>query len=371
MKKWWNWILAVALICLLFIAIPISLSKNKEQMYRPMFDEYVEKFNKSYKNKTDEYETRFQHFMASMEEIERLNAESRGPDDHRARYGLTKLSDMSKAEYREIHLSDEKVTKHPSHYGKTWKDRRKNHTDDHKREPGDQITNNVYVIIGRQKRAALPMQVDWRTKGAVGPVRDQGMCGACWAFSTVGAMESMAAINTGKMTTLSVQEVIDCAGLGNNGCAGGDICVLLDWLAITDTAVETDSQYPLRLLDGACRLPANATGVRLSSFTCDDLVANEGRILQMLATHGPVAVAVNALTWQNYLGGVVQYHCSGAKADLNHAVQLVGYDLTKDIPYYIAKNSWGTEFGINGYLHLAIGSNICGLANEVASVDVI
>lgn len=215
------------------------------------------------------------------------------------------------------------------------------------------------------------MKVDWRTKGVVGPVRDQGMCGACWAFSTIGTVESMAAIKTGKLDMLSVQEVIDCAGLGNSGCAGGDICLLLDWLQLTNTVVQKEKDYPLLLSNGVCKTNKNVTGVRIQSFTCDDLVGAEDKIMEALATHGPVTVAVNALMWQNYLGGVIQYHCSGAAADLNHAVQLVGYDLTADIPYYIVKNSWGPEFGNAGYLMLAVGSNVCGVANEVASVDVI
>ncbi|XP_026317992.1 cathepsin O-like isoform X2 [Hyposmocoma kahamanoa] len=184
-------------------------------------------------------------------------------------------------------------------------------------------------------------------------------------------METMSAIGNGKLVQLSVQEAIDCAGLGNSGCAGGDICLLLDWLAITKTAVDTDKQYPLRLTDGKCRVNKTASGVRVNTFTCDSFVGAEEKILDAIATHGPVAVAVNALTWQNYLGGVIQFHCSGTPADLNHAVQLVGYDLTSEVPYYIAKNSWGPEFGNAGYIHLALGSNICGLANEVASVDVL
>ncbi|CAH2087834.1 unnamed protein product [Euphydryas editha] len=226
----------------------------------------------------------------------------------------------------------------------------------------------------REENSALDLlatiSLGMREKGVIGPVRDQGRCGACWAFSTVGTMEAMAAINSGKINTLSVQEVIDCAGLGNSGCLGGDICLLLDWLMISDTAVQLDKEYPLQLTDGVCKKKDNATGVRVKTFTCDDLIGSEEKILQMIATHGPVAVAVNALTWQNYLGGVIQYHCSGSPMDLNHAVELVGYDLTADVPYYIAKNSWGKSFGINGYIHLAIGSNICGLADEVASIDI-
>lgn len=94
-------------------------------------------------------------------------------------------------------------------------------------------------------------------------------------------------------------------------------------------------------------------------------------ILYSVANHGPVSVAINAMLWQNYLGGIIQFHCNGSPALLNHAVQIVGYDTTGDIPYYIVRNSWGTEFGDHGYLYLAIGSNVCGLANEVVTVDVL
>nr|ARV79892.1 cathepsin O [Antheraea pernyi] len=389
MKKWWNWVLGFALFCLLFVAIPLTLTNDgsKEELL-PMFDNYIQKFNKSYKNNTDEYTTRFEHFVASVKEIKELNAAARGPEEHRARYGLTKLSDMSKLEYKDLHLSDERIRKPPHKYGKSWskfRDGGSKMADDveyavdddspkssHQRnrscdnEPHD----NIYIII-RKKRATLPMKVDWRTKGVIGPVRDQGLCGACWAFSTVATMEAMSAMNTGKLEVLSVQEVIDCAGLGNSGCAGGDICLLLDWLTLTDVAVEKEKEYPLRLTNGVCKAAKNATGVQVKTFTCDDFVGKEEKILEAIATHGPVTVAVNALTWQNYLGGVIQFHCSGSLVDLNHAVQLVGYDLTADVPYYIVKNSWGPDFGINGYLQLAIGSNICGLANEVATVDVV
>ncbi|XP_045778492.1 cathepsin O-like isoform X1 [Maniola jurtina] len=389
MNKWWNWILILALVCLLFVAIPLTYpgTRTKEEL-RPMFDEYIEKFNKSYKNNPVEYETRLEHFVASVNEIDRLNSLARGPQAHRARYGLTKLSDMSQTEFIDIHLSDEKPH-HRLRVAKSWSkgsglnvDGKKNghksildsgEDDEEKDDTDVEVKNshhNIYIILSRKRRAALPLKVDWREKGVIGPVRDQGLCGACWAFSTIGVMEAMAAINTGKLSSLSVQEAIDCAGLGNVGCSGGDICLLLDWLLLTDTAVQVDTEYPLRLTNGVCQKKTNATGVRVKKFTCDDLVDSEDKIIETIATHGPVTVAVNALTWQNYLGGVIQYYCSGSTKDLNHAVQLIGYDLTAEVPHYIAKNSWGKSFGLGGYIHLAVGSNTCGLANEVASVDI-
>lgn len=375
MNKWWNWVLAFSLLCLLLIAIPLSLPKEESaEELKSKFDDYIQNFNKTYQS-PEEYDTRFQHFVTSLREIDKLNAASKGPDHLRAKYGFTKLSDMSRLEFKDVHLSDERQYQAPHMYGKTWNDNEpsmdafrydivREHSDHHIHQ-----YNDAHVLT-RTKRAVLPLQVDWRTKGVIGMVRNQGMCGACWAFSTVGTMEAMYAIKTGTLQTLSVQEVIDCARLGNNGCAGGDICLLLDWLYMTQTPVEKDSEYPLRLTNSACKAKKNVTGVLVQTFTCNDFVGTENKILQALALHGPVVVAVNALTWQHYLMGVIQDACSGAPADLNHAVELVGYDLSADVPYYIVKNSWGEDFGIGGYLKLAIGSNMCGLANEVATVDV-
>lgn len=93
---------------------------------------------------------------------------------------------------------------------------------------------------------------------------------------------------------------------------------------------------------------------------CCSLVGEEDTILSLLAFHGPVTVAVNALSWQYYLGGIIQYNCDGSPLNLNHAVQIVGYDLTAEIPHYIVRNSWGTSFGDKGYLYLSINNNICG-----------
>ena len=90
------------------------------------------------------------------------------------------------------------------------------------------------------------------------------------------------------------------------------------------------------------------------------MVGFEDEILKLLTNHGPVAVSVNAVNWQNYLGGIIQFHCDGGIQNINHAVQIVGYDRNSPVPHYIVRNSWGTEFGDNGYLYIAIGSNLCG-----------
>ncbi|KAH9643824.1 hypothetical protein HF086_002322 [Spodoptera exigua] len=161
MNKWWNWVLGFALFCLLFVAIPISLSRQKSvEELKPMFDDYIAKFNKTYAT-PEEYSARFQHFVASVQEIELLNAASRGPDHCKAKYGLTKLSDMSKTEFKEQHLADEKLTKPPKAYGRRRaRDGKSRNNDDDDKPCSNSPHDNIYVII-RKKRAALPLQVDW------------------------------------------------------------------------------------------------------------------------------------------------------------------------------------------------------------------
>lgn len=87
--------------------------------------------------------------------------------------------------------------------------------------------------------------------------------------------------------------------------------------------------------------------------------------------HGPVAAAVNAITWQNYWGGIIQYHCYGSLDSVNHAVQIVGYDFTGPVPFYIIRNTWGKEFGDDGYVKIKFGKNLCGIANEVSLIHIV
>lgn len=94
-------------------------------------------------------------------------------------------------------------------------------------------------------------------------------------------------------------------------------------------------------------------------------VDDEESLMEIISVHGPVAAAVNALSWQNYLGGIIQYHCDGNFKSVNHAVQIVGYDRTGPVPFYIVRNSWGTNFGDKGYLYVAANGNLCGELNLI------
>ncbi|XP_043252998.1 cathepsin O-like [Colletes gigas] len=354
--EWRRIALTVLIVGLCFLAIPIRVGPDTNIEDVKLFKNYVVRFNKSYRSDPAEYEERFDRFKRSLRHIETMNGLRSSQES--AFYGLTVYSDMSEDEFLAQTLVPDLPIRGGKHVNASY------HRHHHSRHRTD-----------RDKRSAdVPLKIDWREKGVVNPVRGQGSCGACWAFSTVEVIESMFAIKNGTLYSLSVQEMIDCAKNGNFGCEGGDVCSLLSWLLLSKAKILQESTYPLTRKTSTCQLGKTLdkeSGIRIKDFTCDSFRDAEDELLVTLASHGPVAAAVNALSWQNYLGGVIQYHCDGSFDNLNHAVQIVGYDKSAGIPHYIVKNSWGSSFGDKGYMYIGIGSNLCGIANQVSSLDVL
>lgn len=194
---------------------------------------------------------------------------------------------------------------------------KRNHHSKHRNVRTRQLFNSDHLNV--------PGEFDWRDRNVVSKVRNQGKCGACWAHSTVATVESMVAIKTNKLTEFSVQQLVDCSNGDNQGCRGGDTCSALIWMNKNKVKLESAQAYPNQDYAGICKSREDEDGVQIrSNFTCDNFINNEEKIVQLLATHGPLIAAVDATTWKHYLGGIIQYHCFN---DLNHAVQITGYDL--------------------------------------------
>ncbi|XP_043516352.1 cathepsin O-like [Frieseomelitta varia] len=354
--EWRTVAFIVLVVSLCFLAIPIKVDPDTSNEDIKLFQNYVARYNKSYRTDPSEYEERFKRFQRSLRHIEKMNGLRSLQES--AYYGLTEFSDMSEDEFLTLTLLSDLPARGEKHVTAPY----------HREHHLLQSTNRMKRSVG------IPSKFDWRDKGVITPVRSQGSCGACWAFSTVEVVESMYAIKNGTLYTLSVQEMIDCAKNSNFGCEGGDICSLLSWLLASKVQIFQEFTYPLVGKTGTCKLGKTidkTPGIKIRDFTCDSFVDAEDELLITLATHGPVAAAVNALSWQNYLGGVIQYHCDGSFDNLNHAVQIIGYDKSAAIPHYIIKNSWGTNFGDKGYMYIGIGSNLCGIANQVSSLNVL
>jgi len=217
-----------------------------------------------------------------------------------------------------------------------------------------------------------PDSVDWRTKGLVSDVKNQGQCGSCWAFSTVVSLEGQGAKAAGKMTTYSEQDLVDCVkdvSLDGqtccDGCSGGLMDYAFKYMVDSQSGKDdTESSYPYKGADGTCSFKSSDTGsVTVKSYT-DITKGDEDSLLDACANVGPISIAVDAnMFWQFYSRGVFHpLFCSGST--LNHGVAVVGYGTDSGKDYWIVRNSWGSTWGESGYMRIIRGKNECGLANS-------
>jgi C1A family cysteine protease len=215
--------------------------------------------------------------------------------------------------------------------------------------PGNRTLNLAPVMVG-----ALPASVDWNAKGAVTPVKDQGQCGSCWAFSSTGAVEGAWFLKNGTLVSVSEQQLVDCSvSEGNQGCNGG----LMDYAfqyVVKNKGLTLESAYPYTATGpNACKAAGKPVAATLSGFK--DVPTNSEVALMTAIVQQPVSVAVEAdqSAFQLYSGGVMTKACG---TNLDHGVLAVGYGSLGGVDYYLVKNSWGADWGMKGYIMLARGT---------------
>lgn len=279
--------------------------------------EFKEKFNK-FSSSPQELEYRYNIFVENMKYIEELNSQN-----NTFTVGINQFSDLTWEEFQKAYLS-EPIPHQPHTNGKV-----------------ESVT-----------------PVDWREKKVVTPVKNQAMCGSCWAFSTTGSLEAALAIKTGKLSSLSEQELVDCSRTyGNHGCNGGLMSLAFDY--IKKNEIGTESDYPYRGRDGSCHRKSSGDRFGITGYQKISPANVAG--LSKAVVDQPVSVAIEVRrSFQMYTGGIYTSTKDCGYA-LNHGVLLVGQ---KD-NYYIVKNSWGGQWGEKGYVRMAIGegSGTCGIAN--------
>ncbi|KAK4483691.1 hypothetical protein RD792_010892 [Penstemon davidsonii] len=209
----------------------------------------------------------------------------------------------------------------------------------------------------------LPESKDWRETGIVSPIKNQGHCGSCWTFSTTGALEAAYAQAFGKSISLSEQQLVDCAGAFNNfGCHGGLPSQAFEYIKYNG-GLDTETAYPYTGKNGHCKYSSENVGVQVLDSVNITLGA-EDELKHAVAFVRPVSVAFEVVSgFRAYKSGVfTSTTCGNSPMDVNHAVLAVGYGVENGIPYWLIKNSWGADWGDEGYFKMEMGKNMCGVA---------
>jgi C1A family cysteine protease len=204
---------------------------------------------------------------------------------------------------------------------------------------------------------AAPSAIDWVAKGAVTPVKNQGQCGSCWAFSTTGSTEGAYQIATGKLVSLSEQDLVDCDKV-DHGCQGGLMDNGFNFIQ-QNNGLCSESSYPYTAADGTCN--AQCTKVVTVSGH-EDVPKMDEKSLLVAASQHPVSVAIEAdkPAFQMYKSGV--FDNAGCGTQLDHGVLVVGYGTDNGKDYWKVKNSWGGAWGDQGYIRIVRNKNMCGIS---------
>ncbi|XP_048242137.1 procathepsin L-like [Haliotis rufescens] len=214
----------------------------------------------------------------------------------------------------------------------------------------------------------LPAEVDWRTKGYVTEVKNQLKCGSCWAFSATGSLEGQHFKKTGKLVSLSEQNLVDCSQyIGNQGCGGGLMNLAFEYIQI-NVGIDTETSYPYVGRVDRCRFKRADIGATDIGFM-DIQRGSESDLQNAVATVGPISVAIDASrpTFHLYKSGVYD-DTSCSTLQLDHGVLAVGYGSTSEgVDYWLVKNSWGASWGDQGYLKMSRNKdNQCGIATQAS-----
>jgi cathepsin L len=205
----------------------------------------------------------------------------------------------------------------------------------------------------------LPKSVDWRDKGVVSAVKDQGHCGSCWAFAATATVESAVAISTGLLFDLSPEQIAMCASNpdhcgGTGGCSGATAEIAFSYLQKSEGHYE-EFQYPYTSYSGTdydCQTSA-VSEMTSPKGMIDGYVQlpenNYTALMNAIATVGPIAISVDASVWHNYESGVYD-GCNQVNPDIDHAVVLVGYGEEDGQKYWLVRNSWSASYGEAGYI---------------------
>ncbi|GJP46868.1 hypothetical protein CLOM_g6120 [Closterium sp. NIES-68] len=322
------------------------------------FARFIHRFNKSYAADLRQYRARLRIFRANL-----LRAAQIQLQDPSAEHGVTPFSDLTPEEFAKTHLGLLPVN--------SAKSARSSLLESLKAEGG--------LERSELPTGDLPSEFDWREKGAVTGVKNQGMCGSCYAFSAVGALEGAHYLATGELLNLSEQQIVDCdhncdpkeKEACDSGCGGGLMNNVFRYIQKAG-GLQTEQEYGYTGREGRCQFDSGRVAARVESFV--EVPQKDDQMQAHLVKYGPLAVALNANWMQSYVKGVSCPLLCNRHA-LNHGVLMVGYGSHGFSParlrykdYWVIKNSWGSSWGEQGYYKLCRGKDECGIDSYVSAV---
>jgi cathepsin L len=312
---------------ILLAILVVIASALTETEYRSAFDTFRLKYAKKYTTETEAI-YRYAVFKSNLDFVNSFDTEARG-----FKVKMNAFGDLSNVEFNKIY-NGMNISKTP------------------KRFP---VVNTGAATV------------DWRTKGAVTGIKDQGQCGSCWSFSATGSIEGAHFLSAGSLVSLSEQNLVDCStAQGNQGCNGGLMDSAFQYV-ISNNGIDTESSYPYTATGpNSCQFSANNVGATISSFT--DVASGDENALLTAVNQQPVSVAIDASqsSFQFYSSGVYnEPACSSTQLD--HGVLAIGYGTDGGSDYWLVKNSWGTGWGLSGYIEMSRNqNNQCGIATAAS-----
>jgi cathepsin L len=298
-----------------------------------IWTDYKNKHNKQYRDDNEEV-YRYSVFMDNVAYIQKHNLQA---DLGKYTYtlGINQFSDMTVHEFRKTMLG----LKIPANFNETVK------------------------VVSWSDAGEMPTKVDWRDKGYVTRVKNQGQCGSCWAFSATGTLEGQHFRKTGQLVSLSEQNLVDCSGkMGNEGCDGGFPVRAIEYV-IENGGIDTEDSYPYRGVEGPCMYNPHNVGATAKGYRTTRR-GDETALKAAVASVGPISVCINAAhqSFMHYKSGV--YNEPACTSALDHAVLAVGYGTYNGLDYWLIKNSWSTAWGMEGYVMMSRNkNNQCGIAD--------
>jgi len=318
------------IVCILFVSFVIVQCLD---LYELEFQHFVHQYDKQYESK-EEYSRRFQIFKDNLQKSQVLQESSNS-----AEFGVTKFMDLTKEEFRRQYLKFV-----PSE---------------------DALPKNMEInqpLNMDNKITPNPVNWDWRSVGAITEVQNQGQCGDPWAFCVTECIESYWFLAGNPLYELSNQQVVDCDNSNYQfGCRGGSPNYAYQYIA--GCGLETNQSYPYASQNGSsypCKYNPKKVVAGVKGF---QIINGETGIYNQASapnTGGPVSVCVDADDWVYYTGGVLT-QCT---SDINHCAQVTGYqNYGSSGAYWIVRNQWGSDWGVGGYIYIAIGQDLCSIGD--------